>query len=223
MIDGEVNMVALASAVIHAGPLAARAAALVVDSPEAEAAAGELLEEAVRFQREIEASYGPIRKAAHEAWRRTCEEAKERAEPFVAAERVIKAKLREWKAELDRRAEAAQAEADRAAKAAAEAERLAEAEALEADGASRAEVDAALAAPVVPTPVVVEVPKLTAAPVAAVRRVARWRVSDEMALPREYLKPDESKIAGVVRSLKLHTRIPGVQVWMEDEIAVRRK
>ena len=41
----------------------------------------------------------------------------------------------------------------------------------------------------------------------------KFEVVDPSALPREYLMPDERKIAKVVRAMKGDTKIPGVRVW----------
>lgn len=52
----------------------------------------------------------------------------------------------------------------------------------------------------------------------------RWdfRIVDANALPREYLMPDEKKIAGVVRAMKAETRIAGVEVLEVQDVAARR-
>jgi len=51
--------------------------------------------------------------------------------------------------------------------------------------------------------------------------VWKWEVVDAAAIPREYLVPDEKRIAGVVRVMKGETRIPGVKVWSEKETRIR--
>jgi hypothetical protein len=50
------------------------------------------------------------------------------------------------------------------------------------------------------------------------RAVKKWVVEDESKLPREYLKPDEKKIAEAV---KKGEEIPGVKVYTEEEPQVK--
>lgn len=48
-----------------------------------------------------------------------------------------------------------------------------------------------------------------------------YTVTDEAAVPREYLMVDHAKIRGVVTALKGATRIPGVSVQMKPQVGVR--
>ena len=50
------------------------------------------------------------------------------------------------------------------------------------------------------------------------RVVKKWMIEDETKLPREYLKPDEKKIAEAV---KKGEEIPGVKVYTEEEPQVK--
>jgi hypothetical protein len=50
------------------------------------------------------------------------------------------------------------------------------------------------------------------------RVVKKWTIEDETKLPREYLKPDEKKIAEAVRKGE---DIPGVKVYTEEEPQVK--
>lgn len=52
------------------------------------------------------------------------------------------------------------------------------------------------------------------------RTIWRFEITDEAALPREYLVPDEKRIGQVVRALKQDTKIPGVRVFAETIVAV---
>jgi hypothetical protein len=88
------------------------------------------------------------------------------------------------------------------------AERAREAAAAAAQTAKEIKADAAMA----PVPVVV-VEKT--APSVTRRTVAKFEIVDASKIPRQYLKPDEVAIGGVVRSLKMSAQIPGVRVWEE--------
>jgi hypothetical protein len=50
------------------------------------------------------------------------------------------------------------------------------------------------------------------------RVVKKWMIEDETKLPREYLKPDEKKIAEAV---KKGENIPGVKIYTEEEPQVK--
>jgi hypothetical protein len=50
------------------------------------------------------------------------------------------------------------------------------------------------------------------------RVVKKWTIEDETKLPREYLKPDEKKIAEAV---KKGEEIPGVKIYTEEEPQVK--
>lgn len=52
--------------------------------------------------------------------------------------------------------------------------------------------------------------------------VWKYRIKDPSKLPREFTMPDEKKIAGVVRALKGDTKIDGVEVWNEPDVAVSK-
>lgn len=48
-----------------------------------------------------------------------------------------------------------------------------------------------------------------------------FRIVNESLVPREYLVPDEKKIRGVVKALKEKAKIPGVEVFAEESVAVK--
>ena len=53
------------------------------------------------------------------------------------------------------------------------------------------------------------------------RAVWRWRVVDAAAVPREYLCVDATKVDAVVKSQQDGARIPGIEVYREEIMAVR--
>jgi hypothetical protein len=61
--------------------------------------------------------------------------------------------------------------------------------------------------------------------VAGTRVVKYWKfkITDVIKIPREYLIPDEKRIARVVRAMKDKTNIPGVEVWSETQNQVTGK
>ena len=69
------------------------------------------------------------------------------------------------------------------------------------------------AASLAPAPGVV-LPK-TAPKTANRRMVPKFRITNEALIPRQYLKPDDVKIGGVIRSLRGAANIPGVTYYEE--------
>lgn len=67
------------------------------------------------------------------------------------------------------------------------------------------------------TTVAAPVTSLAPPKVSGVRLVETWlyEISDPSKIPREYLCPDLSKIAGVVKAMKGDSKIDGVRVWSE--------
>lgn len=51
------------------------------------------------------------------------------------------------------------------------------------------------------------------------REVWRFEITDPAAIPREYLLVDETKLRKVVGAMKGDTRIPGVRVYAEKQLA----
>lgn len=56
----------------------------------------------------------------------------------------------------------------------------------------------------------------------AMRVTWKWKITDEKLIPRAFLKPDELKISGVVRSLKSATKIQGIAVYEDKKIGGAR-
>ena len=53
------------------------------------------------------------------------------------------------------------------------------------------------------------------------RAVWRWRVVDAAAVPREYLSIDPAKVDAVVKAQQDGVKIPGIEVYREEIMAVR--
>lgn len=137
-------------------------------------------------------------------------------EQLARAEAGVKRAMIVFSTEQDRLRREEQARAEAAARK--ERERL-EAQAAKAAESGKVERAAALeqrAAMVVAPVLAREVPKIAGV---STRPVWRYAITDESKLPREYLMPDEKKIAGVVRAMKGDTNIPGVTVRPDSTIA----
>jgi hypothetical protein len=79
------------------------------------------------------------------------------------------------------------------------------------------ELNSADLPPVVVTPTLAKNEVLSGGEV-SFRVVKKWTIEDESKLPREYLKPDDKKIAEAV---KKGEEIPGVKVYTEEEPQVK--
>lgn len=125
----------------------------------------------------------------------------------------LKSKIKQWSAEEERKRQEEENRLRLEALKQEEERRLAEAAQLEAEGLKE-EAEAVLDTPAPISMPTVErtTPK---ADMRLYRKTWKFRITNEMAIPREYLKPDEIKIGGVVRALKGKCNIPGIQVYEE--------
>ncbi len=57
---------------------------------------------------------------------------------------------------------------------------------------------------------------------ATTKKLYRWKVVNASLIPREFLKPDDDKIHGMVEVLKDATNIPGIEVFTETSVTIRR-
>jgi hypothetical protein len=174
-------------------------------------AAGELLKGIKALEKEVDDTFKPIIKKAHEAHKEAVAQCKKHMAPLERAEAIVKQKMGAWQLEQERvrREEEVRLQAE----ARKQAEELALAQAAEAMKAGDSEAATAiLAAPVEVAPVV-----LPPAPVKVegVSFVTSWdfEITNPNIIPRQYLVPDEKKIRGVVRALKGSHGIPGVRAF----------
>lgn len=188
--------------------LAEEVKALVVTNPQEHALAGAKVGTIRDLEKQLEAEYKAHPVIVQAAVLR--DKKGELAALLEEARKTTKARMIAWEdaEESKRKAEEARLQAE--AKKRAEDEALAAAAAAE----SEAEADAILETPVaVP---VVNLPKTVAKVAGHTRRtIPKYRIVNESLIPRQYLKPDEVKIGGVIRSLKAAAQIPGVQYYEE--------
>lgn len=201
-----------------------RAGALTIHSPAAYTEAGEMLKGIKSLRREVDAAFDPIITAAHAAHREACNQKKRAETPLAEAEQILKRGLIAYDTEQERLRREEERRLQALARQQEEARQLAEAAELErvanetTDLAEafqiRREAEAVMDQPIVAPVVVLEksTPKIAGI---SYREVWRFRVTDPTKIPREYLAVDEQKIGGVVRAMKGHTAIPGIEVYAE--------
>ncbi len=188
---------------------------IVIDTQESYVVATDFLRNVKTAMKLVDETFDPAIKAAHTAHKTLVSEKKKYSEPLENAERAVKIKMVEYTTKQERirqeqeaklRAELVRQEEER---------RLAEAKRLQ-DAGKVEQAEAIIGQPIVAPPVVL--PK--AAPsVSGIkqRKVWKWRLTDENAVPREYMVVDEQKIGAVVRSLGDKAKIAGIEVY-EDTI-----
>ena len=213
--------------------LVEQAKSVSVTSPAAQEQASELLQAIAQMRKEIADTFKPMKDAAFKAHRTVCDQEKNLDAPLLEAERRLKNAIGGFIAEqqrLAREAEEAerrrlQEDADR--KAQEESQRLAieDAVALEAEGRVE-EAEAVLANPVpvapvrvAPAPVVPDVARVKGV---SSRTVWKFRILDETKIPRDYLLVNEQAIRAVVARTNGKIQIPGVEVYADQQVAVRR-
>ena len=175
--------------------------------------ADELIKSMRLVRKEIGLAFDPIIAKAHAA-HKEAKAQKDRAElPLIQAEEFLKPQIKKYLAEQERIRIEKENELRLQAQKAEEEKRLAEAAQLEAEG-HKEEAEAVLEkpAPIVMPTVEKTTPK---ADMRLYRKVWKFRIINEAAIPREYLKPDEIKIGGIVRALKGNCKIAGIEVYEE--------
>lgn len=182
--------------------------------------AGAFLRRCKGMRDQISAFMAPVKRAAHEAHRAAIAQEKQALAPVEEAERLVKREVVRYQQELEaerrRQEEAVRAmERERAEAAALEAARLCE---LNGDHEQAEEILDNVE--MFEEPVNLEAMEVRTEGV-SIRQTWRYRVVDEALVPREYLMLDEKKIGAVVRAMKALTRIPGIEAYPDETVAVR--
>ncbi len=198
---------------------AANQAVTVIETDGHYATAGGVLRSIAREKGKLEASRKRITDPIRAGLAEIMEQAKNAAKPLVDLDESIRSEMNDFNARKREIAAAEQAERDRKARE--------EAEAAAAEEAATFEDETVLETPAVlrraqETRTVVSAvpPKVTGVS----KPITDWKfeITDAGAVPREYLQVNESAIRAMVKAQKGNTSIPGVRVWPEDRIAVRK-
>lgn len=210
--------------------------------------AGEGLKVIKTLQSEVNATFDPVVASAHEAHKQAIAAKNQHLKPLLEAEALLKTKIRNYTVEIERQRREAEQKAEaerlrieelqRQAQLKAEQERKkAEEEmlrkAIEAEAQGKTEeAEAILAAPLPGPPKPIEVPivrtVITPPPPpppkvqgVSTRKVWKWRLVDFSLVPDEYKQLADSVVTAKVRSQKGDTKIPGIEVYEETEVAGR--
>lgn len=198
-----------------------QATALIITSSEQYETAAEMLLSIKSLQKEIDATFDPIVKKAHEAHKEAVAQKKKIEAPLIEAERILKPKMADYVAEQDRIRKAEEERLRAIALKEEEDRRIAEAAQAEAEG-NHEEAEAIVSEPVYVAPVVVQ---KTTPSVSGISYRETWdfEITDLAKIPKEYWILDKVKIAGVVRAMKGATNIPGIRAFSNKTVAAGRR
>lgn len=178
------------------------------------------------LRKEIDATFDPIIKKAHEAHRAAIGAKKRHDDPLAAAETTIKRKSGTYMAQEEARRRQEAAEAARKARELEEERRLAEAAELEAAGQAEAAAEIIDEPLPPPPPPKMERPKaagVQSRKTYTARVVSASKLIEAVALgdaPTAFLKIDQAKLNAHARTMKDEFKVPGCVLDVQTE-AVR--
>lgn len=184
-------------------------------------AATDFLVSCRRSQKKIDEFCDPVIKAAHETHKAAVKQKNDFKSPILMAEQVVIPKINSYRSEQERKRRAEEEERRKEAQRIAEEDRLRLAIEMEQAGDTLA-AEVVMEAPIYVAPVAIQ----TAVPKAngiGEREYWEFEIVNADLIPSQYKIIDEKAIAGVVRSLKDRTQIPGIKVFSRKGIAVRTK
>jgi len=210
-------------------PVVARANALQVRTPEDYTAAADFLKAVKAAQKKVSDHFGPMKAAAHAAWKKITATEAEAAQPLVDAEKVVKGRMLAYHTDQERIRQAEQRKLQAEADARAEAERKAlekKAAAMKTEAKREEYMERAseVAAPVVTVAPVV--PTVTGQ---AIRTTWRARLIDMQALTGippgdvrlSLIAFDQSAANKLAVATKGALAVQGVEWYTEQSLASR--
>jgi hypothetical protein len=198
-----------------------RARAIVIVDQLTYDIAAELIRSIAGLEHQIIDHHKPVKEAAWAAHKAAVAAEKRLLDPLTIAKGIIKSAIGKWEQDQARIRAEAQRIADETARKIEEEARVnlaIQAEQMGATEATTAEIMAKplpMAAPVVP-------PAFNRAAGVSARKVWKWKLANESLVPRFFMSIDESKINKVVASLGPNANIPGIEVFEQTNITVRR-
>jgi len=179
------------------------------------ALAADQLKMAKAILKKLDGIFDPLIKSANEAVKAIRAEKTKHAEPIEKAEQVLRQAAAAWITEQER--QKAVEEKRRREEAAAEEKRL-----KEEQDAESIFLEAIGLADTVSAPIAVIPAPVTAVDKSGIgfREVWKFEITDEAAIPREYMLVDTASIGKIVRAMKQLASIPGVRVYSEKTAVV---
>jgi len=185
---------------------------LVITNTEEFTQTGEFLQGIKGKQKEVKDYFEPRRAAAEAAKQKVMADINSFKHPLEKAERIVKEKLGDYRAEQDRKRREEEQKRLAELKAQEEERLLNEAEDTGDDSFLDDEI-------MIPQPQLeTEIPAMRGV---SFTTVWRFQITDVNQIPRSYMIPDDKKLANVVKALKDQANIPGIRVYSEQQVGAR--
>jgi hypothetical protein len=198
-----------------------KARAIRVSDQETYDRAAALLISVGELEKKIIEHHRPIKESAYAAHKAAVAAEKRLLDPLAEAKGIIKRSIASFEIEQERiRREAEQKAREESARLEEEA-RLKLALQAEEMGAAPETVQEIIDTPIPMTVPPIQ-PMFSRAAGISTRKVWKWEVVNEAEIPRQFLMIDRVKINGIVRAMGASTKIPGIRIYEETGIAVRR-
>lgn len=198
-----------------------KAKAIIVNDDWSLSRANKVLVYIKGIRKEISDFCDPNIDRLHKAHKEALAQKKKFEQPLIEAEGYIKTQIASYMAELERK----RREAEEAARKAEEERKRLEDEklrlAIEAEEKGESQKAEEILNEKIPEtkPIpIIEKPKLEGV---SIRKIPKWRVTDEKLIPREFMMIDSAKITNLVRATKGEIGIPGIEIYFEDSVASR--
>ena len=182
-------------------------------------AAGAFLVSLKKLQKEIDETFKPIIKKAHDTHKETLAQSKKHSKPVKEAEVIIKKKISVYIDECEKKRRKEQLRLEKIEKERQEAMALEEA----ANAETKEEANEIIEQAINETPVVVAPVVQSKVEGISTRKVWKWRLESSQAVKPQYMIPDEKKINQMVKAIGKDAInvVGGISVYEEISIAAR--
>ena len=198
-----------------------RARAISVHNQLGYEAACNMLKGMADLEAEIKAHHKPIKEAADRTHKTAVAAEKRLLDPVGEAKIILKHSISSWEIAQESKRQELQRLSDEAARKSMEDMALAQAIEVMSAGGSEEEADAILDEKR-PLPSIIAAPTFQRQSGVSTRKTWKWRIIDYGQIPHNLMKPDEVKITAYVRAMGQSANIPGIEIYEDTSITVRR-
>ena len=198
-----------------------RARAISVHNQPGYEAACNMLKGLADLEAEIKKEHAEAKEAAFRSHKAIVAQEKRLLDPVGEAKLILKHSIGVWENNQERARQELQRKADEAARKISEDMAIQAAVDAESHGASTEEV-ATILEEKRPLPSIIAAPTFQRQSGVSTRKTWKWRITDEKKIPHEYFKVDDAKISSLVRAMGSKWSIPGIEVYEDTSITVRR-
>jgi len=171
----------------------------------------DLLKSIKSIRNKIDEYFDPAIKKTHAAWKENIAMKKKQSEPVEQAERIIKTKIAEYHTKQDQKRMEEEKRRQEVLRKQEEERKLTEA--IETGD------ETILEEPIIVPEVKIE--DTTKHKGISFSLIWKFRIIDKEKVPEEYKIVDETKVGQIVRAMKEHTSIPGIEAYSEKSTRVR--